>query len=140
MGWGVSVFLGITALATFFLSLFRMMFPSVLPGKSGRFKIGTKEAYPPGTIKYFEEQHVYVFGQHEGIYAISAVCTHLECIAVKEAGGFVCPCHGSRYGIDGKLEKGPAPKSLPWYEVSRLPDGQLVVDKKRKVTPGVKFL
>jgi cytochrome b6-f complex iron-sulfur subunit len=139
LGWGAAVFMGITALATFFFALVRMLFPPVRPGKSGRFKIGTREEFPPGTTKYFEDQHVYVFSDQEGIHAMSAVCTHLACIAVKEADGFVCPCHGSRYGIDGRLEKGPAPKPLPWYGISRLSNGQLVVDKKRKIKPGVQF-
>ena len=140
MGWGFAVFIGIAALATFIFSLVRMLFPSVLPGKSSRFKIGTQAEYPPGTTKYFANQHVYVFSDQKGIYAVSAVCTHLECIVVKEENGFVCPCHGSRYGIDGRLERGPAPKGLPWYGISHLPNGQLVIDKKHIVKPGVKFI
>ena len=126
-------------LGTFFFSLIRMLFPPVLPGKSSRFKIGRQEEFPPGTTKYFENQHVYVFSDQEGIHAISSVCTHLECITLKGEDGFICPCHGSRYGIDGRLEKGPAPKRLPWYEISRSPNGQLVVDKQNKVKPGVKY-
>ena len=140
MGWGFAVFTGIAALAVFLFSLIRMLFPPVLPGKSGKFKIGTVKEFPPGTIKYFKDQHVYVFSEQEGIYAMSAVCTHLECIVIKEGGGFVCPCHGSRYGVDGGIEKGPAPKRLAWYGISRLQNGQLLVDKKRKVKPGVRFI
>lgn len=140
IGWGFAVFMGTAALATFFFSLIRMLFPPVLPGKSGRFKIGSMAEFPPGTITYFEDQHVYVISEQDGIHAMSAVCTHLECIVIKEGGEFICPCHGSRYTADGGIEKGPAPKPLPWYGISRLPNGQLVVDKKNKVKPGVKFI
>ena len=139
MGWGLPVFIGIASLAAFLLTVLRMPFPVLLPGKSGRFKIGTKADLPPGTIKYFKDDQVYVFSDQDGIFAISAVCTHLGCIVSKDENGFVCPCHGSRYNLEGKLEKGPAPKDLPWYSVSRLPNNQLVVDKKKSVKPGIKF-
>jgi len=139
LGRGLAVVIGIASLSTFLFTIFRMPFPFLLPGKSGRFKIGLKNDFPPGTIKYFENDQVYAFADAEGIYAISAVCTHLGCVVNKDKNGFVCPCHGSRYGLDGKIEKGAAPKDLPWYKISRLPSGQLEVDKKRIVKPGVKF-
>jgi cytochrome b6-f complex iron-sulfur subunit len=139
LGWG-AVFIGAASLSTFFLMLLRMLFPSLLPGKSGRFKIGIKEDFPSGTIKYFENDQVYAFADGEGIYAISAICTHLGCVVNKEKNGFVCPCHGSRYGLDGRLVQGAAPKGLPWFKISMLPSGQLVVDRKKTIKPGVKFV
>jgi cytochrome b6-f complex iron-sulfur subunit len=138
-GWGLAVFLGIASLLTFCLTLLRMPFPSLLPGKSGRFKIGTKNQFPPGTIKYFENDQVYAFADDKGVYAISAICTHLGCVVNKDKNGFVCPCHGSRYNLDGRIEQGAAPRNLPWYKISLLPNGQLEVDKKRMVESGVKF-
>ncbi|MCF8067121.1 MAG: ubiquinol-cytochrome c reductase iron-sulfur subunit [Desulfobacterales bacterium] len=140
MGWGLAIVIGMASLAFFLLTVLRMPFPFLLPGKSGRFKIGTMADLPPGRTKYFEDDQVYVFSDQDGIFAISAVCTHLGCIVSKDDNGFVCPCHGSRYNLEGKLEKGPAPKDLPWYSVSRLPNGQLIVDKKKSVKPGVKFI
>ena len=140
MNWGFAVFIGIASLFTFLLTVLRMPFPSLLPGKSNRFKIGIKNDFPSGTIKYFENDQVYVFADKEGIYAISSVCTHLGCVVNKEKNGFVCPCHGSRYNLEGRIEQGAAPRDLPWYEISMSPGGQLEVDKKRTVKPGVKFV
>ncbi len=139
MGWGGVVLVGLASLATFLVILFRMLFPSLRPGKSGRFKIGRKHAFPSGTFKLFGDEQVYVFSDAEGIYAISAVCTHLGCVVAKEETGFTCPCHGSRYGLDGKVLKGAAPRDLPWYRISLLPSGSLEVDKKHVVKPGVKY-
>jgi len=139
MGWGFAVLIGIASLFTFFLTLFRMPFPSLLPGKSGRFKIGRNYEFTPGVIKYFENDQVYVFADAEGIYAISAVCTHLGCVVNKDNKGFVCPCHGSRYHLDGRVIQGAAPKDLPWYKISMLPSGQLEVDKKSIVKLGMKY-
>ena len=43
----------------------------------------------------------------------SSKCSHLGClIKNKEGNEFVCPCHGSRYDINGKAVKGPAQNPL----------------------------
>ena len=139
MGWGGAVFIGLASLATFLVILFRMLFPSLPPGKSSRFKIGRSGEIPIGTIKYLSDQQVYVFSDAEGVYAISAVCTHLGCVVNREETGFTCPCHGSRYDLDGNVIKGAAPRNLPWYKISLLPSGRLEVDKSNVVKPGVKF-
>ena len=45
--------------------------------------------------------------------ALSAYCTHLGCIVDKREGdNLVCPCHGSRYSLEGKVLKGPATRDL----------------------------
>jgi Rieske Fe-S protein len=44
----------------------------------------------------------------------SATCTHAGCTVNKIAEGTIdCPCHGSKYNLDGSVAKGPAPKPLP---------------------------
>ncbi len=140
ISWSTAVLIGITSFCTFMLTILRMPFPSILPGPSGRFKIGRKEEYPPGTSRYFEKNQTYVFTDTQGLYAISTVCTHLGCIVNKDENGFVCPCHGSRYNLDGNVTQGAAPKHLPWYKISFLANGQLEVDKKAHVKPGTKFI
>ncbi len=139
LGWGAAVFIGIASLAAFLFTIFRMPFPSLLPEKSSRLKIGRRHDFPSGTTKYFSNDQVYVFADAEGIYAISAVCTHLGCVVTKDHNGFACPCHGSRYGLDGSVEKGAATRDLPWYQISMLPGGHLQVDKKKIVKPGLRF-
>jgi menaquinol-cytochrome c reductase iron-sulfur subunit len=53
------------------------------------------------------------------ITAFSPQCTHLGCAYHwdNRAGQFLCPCHGSRFGIDGRVLAGPAPRPLDRYEV-----------------------
>jgi ubiquinol-cytochrome c reductase iron-sulfur subunit len=44
-----------------------------------------------------------------------AVCTHAGCLPIHgqgEAGGWLCPCHGSEYDISGRVIQGPALRNL----------------------------
>jgi Rieske Fe-S protein len=44
---------------------------------------------------------------------LSAICTHAGCTVNKIADGTInCPCHGSKYNLDGSVAKGPAQKPL----------------------------
>lgn len=48
-----------------------------------------------------------------GIRAFSARCTHLGCLITQQADGLlVCPCHGSRFRLDGTVARGPAGRPL----------------------------
>ncbi|MCC5597810.1 ubiquinol-cytochrome c reductase iron-sulfur subunit [Nostoc favosum] len=51
--------------------------------------------------------------------AVNPTCTHAGCtVAWKaETKKFVCPCHDSEFGIDGKVQKGPATEALKTYAV-----------------------
>jgi Rieske Fe-S protein len=43
----------------------------------------------------------------------SAKCTHMGCILDKVADGTIdCPCHGSKFNLDGTVANGPASKPL----------------------------
>ena len=42
----------------------------------------------------------------------SPLCTHLNCRYNWLNNEFACPCHGSIFGVDGKVLGGPAPRPL----------------------------
>jgi cytochrome b6-f complex iron-sulfur subunit len=52
--------------------------------------------------------------------ALSAVCTHAGCIVNYAPGGHdvECPCHGSLFGTDGHVIRGPAELPLASYQTA----------------------
>jgi len=139
-------FLGLASIGAVILSsltvlagIFRMTKADVHYEESRKFKIGKPEEFPAGTVKKLDDKKVFVFAEKDGLYAISSVCTHLGCIVHADEGGFQCPCHGSKFNESGEVVSGPAPRSLPWLEVSRHVDGSIVVDAAREIKAGTKF-
>jgi len=55
------------------------------------------------------------------VHAVSAVCTHMGCLVSWNNGerSWDCPCHGSRFAVDGQVLNGPAVQPL---ERKDLPD------------------
>ena len=53
------------------------------------------------------------------LHAVSPVCTHMKCDVGWNAAEktWDCPCHGSRFGIDGDVINGPATKNLERIEI-----------------------
>ena len=47
--------------------------------------------------------------------AVSPVCQHQGCKVALKENLFRCPCHGSRYTLDGALVQGPSEKPLVSY-------------------------
>lgn len=139
-------FLGLASMGAAVLSflvvlggIFRMTKATVHYEESRNFKIGKPDEFPIGTVKVLDDKNVFIFSDNDGLHAISNVCTHLGCIISAVEWGFQCPCHGSKFDKSGKVIGGPAPRPLPWLEVSRHLDGNLMVNAAKEVKIGTKF-
>ncbi len=139
-------FLGLASIGAVILSslaviagIFRMTKADVYYEESRKFKIGKPEEFPAGTVKNLADKKVFVFAEKDGLHAISSVCTHLGCIVYAADKGFQCPCHGSKFDENGKVISGPAPRNLPWLQISRHVDGSIMVDAARPIKAGTKF-
>ena len=122
------------------LGMLKLIKPAVMPDAATRLKLGYPEEYPPGTTRVFEDRNLFVFSEPDGIYAISAICTHLGCMVTRLPDGeFDCPCHGSKFNRQGEVFAGPAPGGLSWIEIRRAPNGVLYADTASTVPAGVKW-
>jgi len=97
----------------------RYLRPSVLFELPTRFRASRLAALARSKIHFHRDRKLYVIKDDRGVYAMSAVCTHLGCLTRPNPNedGFFCPCHGSHYDLNGNVVSGPAPRPLPHYEV-----------------------
>ena len=68
-----------------------------------------------GGIVKVDGDKVAAFRDDDGVvHAVSPVCTHLYCQVAFNAAerSWDCPCHGSRFGVDGAVLQGPAVSPL----------------------------
>jgi cytochrome b6-f complex iron-sulfur subunit len=128
----------------------RALVPNVSYDAPTIVKLGVPGDFPDG-LKFLPDLRLFVYREGKVFHAVSAVCTHLGCTVRAEAlprvenrtvdgsplrmtHRYQCPCHGSVYSGEGANVSGPAPKPLPWFELSIAgDDGQLVVDLAREV-------
>src|SRR6266513_4580219 len=70
-----------------------------------------------------------------GFVALYRKCVHLGCSVpfCDTSKWFECPCHGSKYSINGEYRSGPAPRSLDRFRVD-IVGGKIVVDTSQVIT------
>jgi glycine/D-amino acid oxidase-like deaminating enzyme/nitrite reductase/ring-hydroxylating ferredoxin subunit len=59
--------------------------------------------------------------EHGRLHTVSPICTHLGCHVAFNAAekSWDCPCHGSRFGVDGSVLDGPAADPLEPIRMSK---------------------
>jgi len=110
---------------------YQFLSPNALYEPSPVVDAGKPDKYPPDSVTSDPQNGVYIVHAAEGIYALSAVCTHLGCLTAwkPELGIIACPCHGSKFHIDGVKFDGPAPRPLPWLKAWVDDEGNLQIDR-----------
>ena len=67
---------------------------------------------PSGGALVFRDERLVLMRDDNGFYALSLICTHLGCTVIVTEEALSCPCHGSRFDLQGNVLKGPASQSL----------------------------
>lgn len=75
--------------------------------------------------------------ENGGLHVLSAVCTHLGCVVSWNSAesSWDCPCHGSRFDVDGTVLHGPATTALAQVELPasrHLPQESDIQKRERK--------
>ncbi|HYE57887.1 MAG TPA: Rieske (2Fe-2S) protein [Rhodothermales bacterium] len=74
-----------------------------------------------GGFLFIEDANTVVVNANGTIRAFTSVCPHAGCdVDRREGDQLVCPCHGSRFGTDGSLQRGPARSGLREYPVTHV--------------------
>jgi cytochrome b6-f complex iron-sulfur subunit len=81
-------------------------------------EVGTLPQAGAGPADY-PEGRFWLVNTADGVVALYKVCVHLGCLYkwVPSNDRFECPCHGSKYHVDGQWIEGPAPRSLDRFVI-----------------------
>ncbi|WP_448202634.1 FAD-dependent oxidoreductase [Azospirillum sp. sgz302134] len=90
----------------------------------GRSEVESEERIAPsqGAVLKMAGRPVAVYRDESGaLHRRSAICTHLKCVVHWNPGekSWDCPCHGSRFAVDGAVLNGPATQPLAPVEDER---------------------
>ncbi|MFN7958930.1 MAG: Rieske (2Fe-2S) protein [Holophagaceae bacterium] len=99
-------------------------------------------ATPSGTVRdYRNLGNFFLVRDATGIYAMTAICTHMGCTVGAPVGSQItCPCHGSQYDLNGGNTLGPATLPLVHFSVTEpTPGGMLVVNPAQIVGASVRL-
>lgn len=91
----------------------------------GRYWLVNLNSEQPNDLMYQAPDE----GPIVGVAAIYKVCTHLGCIYswTPANSRFECPCHGSKYRLDGRRIESPAPRTLDRFLVEALAEDKTTV-------------
>ena len=144
LSWGAAGFITLcSGVGVSMAAVVRFLTPNVFYEPPQTFKIGKPADFAFGPPAFLSDEKIFVFRYENGAFAVaSAVCTHLGCTVnyFPSDHDFHCPCHGSIYALNGKVLHGPAPRPLPWFEVTLAHDGQLRVDKNKIVPASYRLM
>lgn len=87
----------------------------------GRFWLSNLDTTQPNELMYQANDEP---SPIQGVVAIYKVCTHLGCIYswTPTNNRFECPCHGSKYRLDGRRVESPAPRTLDRFRLAAVDD------------------
>ncbi len=111
--------------------------PAVPASNVNSVKAGAVKDFEPnsGKIIKFGRKPVILVRKSNGEFtALSAVCTHLDCIVQykNDTKQIYCACHNGLYDLNGKNISGPPPRPLAKYDVNIVQD-EVIISKPKQV-------
>jgi len=81
-----------------------------------------------GQYDQFLDQGFFIIRKGNELFAVSSECTHRQCkLKIGSHRSFYCPCHGSKFDLNGKVTAGPAKQDLPILPSTTNAEGQLLI-------------
>ena len=118
--WGASIVLLLGEATAGFIWF---IFPRFKEGEfGGVFSVAAEEIpeFPDAPPNSVPAGRFHISRATDGLRVLYAVCTHLGCLPkwTETNERFECPCHGSKFELDGGYIEGPAPRSLDLFPVT----------------------
>lgn len=127
LGWAGLSLLTLASLP----GLIRFLRPRAGRDRGGLVELGPLAEYQTAGVsaRWVQRHGLWLVRRAGRLFALEARCTHLGCTPrwMGERGGFLCPCHGSRFTEDGVPLNGPATVPLMRLAI-RVERGEVVVD------------
>lgn len=118
----------VTSLTGLLREAVRFLIPPIRQARPSTVVAGSPADFPVGELTPLADGPVFIGRDEGGLFALSAVCTHLGCTVARSGEGLACPCHGSRFAADGINLAGPAARPLPYLALQFNQDGLVEVN------------
>lgn len=120
-------------LGSMFYPVLRYLLPAQeTEAEPDTLKAGAMKDFAAGSgkiIKFGRKPVLLVRDIRGAFHALSATCTHLDCLVQYRGDQDLiwCACHNGRYDLSGKNISGPPPRPLEKYEVKLSGEDVLIV-------------
>jgi Rieske Fe-S protein len=94
---------------------------------TGAADVGPASKFVAGVPTYFSAGNFWVVRDANGLYALTARCTHEGVTTVVRSGDFYCPRHGSLFTFNGAVVRGPATRPLSHFAMCMTASGNVGV-------------
>ncbi len=101
--------------------------------------VGAPSTFALNTPKYFSSGSFFVVRDSQGLYALTAKCTHEGATTTVSSGVFYCPRHGAQFTFDGDVISGPVSKGLKHYSMCTKSNGNVAVNTSVTVAETVRL-
>lgn len=93
-----------------------------------RFDLGPFDQLDFSKAMIIDEAQAILVPSGKSLRAYSLICPHLGCIVDLQKDHFACPCHGSKFNLDGSVQKGPADLPLRPLNLEIDDENHLILD------------
>ena len=108
-------------------------------GTTGTTDVGAAATFTLNKPVYFASKNFFVVRDANGLYALTARCTHQGVTLVAKTSNFYCPGHGATFNFNGDVTLGPANTPLQHFAMCTLPNGNVGVNTAMTVAKTVRL-
>jgi cytochrome b6-f complex iron-sulfur subunit len=101
--------------------------------------VGAPSSFTTGNPIYFSSNKFFVVRDAQGLYALTARCTHEGATCVVQSGEFFCPRHGAEFTFTGAIIAGPVSSPLKHYAMCTLANGHVAVNTGMTVSASTRL-